>query len=82
LNFKWVVSEGNKNKRYRQKHKGENNEHSQFFEKYKARNSRTLGIAVCNRETFDKSHIAIGAAANVGQILGLALGTEHGRPRL
>ena len=44
--------------------------------------TRALGIAVCDRETFDQGHIAIGAAVYVGQILGLAFGAEHGRPRL
>src|SRR5579864_7030653 len=32
LNLKWVVSEGNEDKYCRQKHNGDNNEHSQFFE--------------------------------------------------
>ena len=49
LNFKWVVSEGNKNKHCRQNHNGDNNEHSPFFEKYKAGNSRALGITLCDR---------------------------------
>jgi len=53
LNIKWVVSEENKNKNRRYKHNGDNNKHSPFFEKYKAGNPRTLGIAVCDIETFD-----------------------------
>lgn len=53
LNLKWVVSEGNKNKHCHEKHYRDNNERSPFFEKYKAGDSRTLGIAVCDREAFD-----------------------------
>ena len=67
LNLKWVVSEGNKNKHCRQTRYGDNNEHSPFFEKDKAGDSRALGIAVCDRETFDQGHIAIGAAVYVGR---------------
>jgi hypothetical protein len=37
---------------------------------------------VCDRETFDQRHIAVRATANVGQILGLALRAEHGKPPL
>ena len=51
LNLKGVVSEGNENKHCRQKHYGDDNEHSPFFEKHKAGDSRTLGIAVCVRGT-------------------------------
>jgi hypothetical protein len=82
LNLKRVVSEDNKNEHCRQKQNGDNNEHSPFFEKYNAGDSRTLGIIVPDRKTFDEGHIAIGAAVNVGRILGLALGAEHGKPRL
>ncbi len=82
LSGKWVASESNTNKPYRHNRNGDNDEHSPFFENYEAGDSRTLEIAVCDRETFDQGHIAIGAAVNVGQILGLALGAEHGRPRL
>ena len=52
LNLKLVVSEGNKDKHCRQKHCGDNNEHSPFFEEYKARVLRAPGIAVCDTETF------------------------------
>lgn len=82
LNLKWVVSEGNKNKHRRQNRYGDYNKHSPFFQNYEAGDSRRLGIAGSDRQTFDQGHIAIGAAVNVGQILGLALGAEHGKPRL
>jgi len=60
---------------------GDNNEPSQFFEKHKAANLSTLGMAVFDGETFDSQHIAIAAAVNVGRIFALALGAEHGKPR-
>jgi len=53
LNFKWVVAEGTENKQCRQNHNGDNNEHPQFFEKYKAGNALTLGGAVRDRAMFD-----------------------------
>jgi len=80
LNSKWSVDEGNKTKRGRQKQNGKDYEHPPFFENYETGTTLlTLGISVRHRKMFDQRDIAIGAAANVGLILGLALGAEHGR---
>jgi hypothetical protein len=39
-------------------------------------------MPVCYVGMFDQRHAAIGAMANVGQILGLALGAKHELTRL
>jgi len=53
LSLKWVVSEGDNDKQRRQNHHGDDDERSQFLEKYKAGGARMLGIGVCDRGTFD-----------------------------